>query len=56
MELSDLLRSVVSVFEGLELPYFVTGSMATIAYGEPRQCVMREQLVRDFCVSSARTA
>ena len=36
MEPSDLLRSMVSVFERLEVPYLVTGSMATIAYGEPR--------------------
>jgi len=36
MEQSELLRFVVSVLERLDLPYFVTGSMATIFYGEPR--------------------
>jgi hypothetical protein len=36
MEQSDLLRFVVHVFEGMGLRYFVTGSTATIFYGEPR--------------------
>lgn len=36
MEPNDLLRAVVGVFERLEAAYLVTGSMATIAYGEPR--------------------
>lgn len=36
MELSDLLRHVVSVFDRLEIPYFVTGSVATAYFGEPR--------------------
>jgi hypothetical protein len=36
MEPNDLLRSVVAVFEQLHVPYFVTGSIATITYGEPR--------------------
>ncbi len=36
MEPNDLLRAVVSVFERLNAAYLVTGSMATIAYGEPR--------------------
>ena len=36
MELTDLLRYVVGVLEKLSIPYLVTGSMATIAYGEPR--------------------
>lgn len=36
MEQSDLLRTVVAVLEELELPYLVTGSTATIFYGEPR--------------------
>lgn len=36
MELEDLLRHVRDVCERLEVVYFVTGSTATIAYGEPR--------------------
>lgn len=36
MEPSELLRIVVGALERLELPYLVTGSMATIFYGEPR--------------------
>jgi hypothetical protein len=32
----DLLRTVVEVFERLEIPYLVTGSVAAMAYGEPR--------------------
>ncbi len=36
MEQSELLRRMVETFERLRLPYLVTGSMATILYGEPR--------------------
>ena len=36
MELTDLLRYVVDVLEKLSIPYLVTGSTATIAFGEPR--------------------
>lgn len=36
MEPSELLHFVVSVLERLAIPYFVTGSTATIFYGEPR--------------------
>jgi hypothetical protein len=36
MELSDLLRFIVGVLEGLGLRYFVTGSTVTIFFGEPR--------------------
>jgi len=36
MEQSDLLRYVARVMEDLGLRYFVTGSTATIFYGEPR--------------------
>jgi len=36
MELAELLGLVTSVLDGLGVPYLVTGSMATIAYGEPR--------------------
>jgi hypothetical protein len=36
MEPSDLLRLVAHKLEELGIPYLVTGSTATIAYGEPR--------------------
>lgn len=36
MEPFELLRVVVTEFEKLGLPYLVTGSIATILYGEPR--------------------
>jgi len=36
MELADLLKHVTTVLERLRIPHFVTGSIATIAYGEPR--------------------
>lgn len=36
MELAELLSHVTSSLDRLEIPYLVTGSMATIAYGEPR--------------------
>lgn len=36
MEQSELLRRVTGILERLGLHYFVTGSMATIFFGEPR--------------------
>ena len=36
MEQLDLLRYVTRVVEDMGLRYFVTGSTATIFYGEPR--------------------
>ena len=36
MELFDLLRKIVNAFEKLDIPYLVTGSVASMAYGEPR--------------------
>ena len=36
MDQDELLRHVVQACEALDLRYFVTGSMATIFYGEPR--------------------
>ena len=33
---SELLRTVVRAIEALGLEYLVTGSVATIYYGEPR--------------------
>lgn len=36
MEPSELLRTVTEILARLNIPYLVTGSMATIYYGEPR--------------------
>ena len=36
MELFKLLHKVVDVFERLKIPYLVTGSVAAMAFGEPR--------------------
>ena len=36
MEPSELLPELIRILEGLELRYFITGSTATILYGEPR--------------------
>src|SRR3954452_22947491 len=36
MEQSDLLKYLANTLERLGIPYLLTGSMATIAYGEPR--------------------
>jgi hypothetical protein len=36
MEPFELLHKVVEIFERLEIPYLVTGSVASMAYGEPR--------------------
>ena len=36
MEPSELLGRVTGVLERLAIPYFVTGSIASIVYGEPR--------------------
>ena len=36
MEPSELLRHCVAALERLRLPYFITGSVATVDYGEPR--------------------
>lgn len=58
MDQTDLLRCVVTVLERLRVPYLVTGSMATIFFGEPRftndiDIVVRLPLARipDFCRS-----
>jgi hypothetical protein len=32
----ELLEKVVEPFERLDIPYLVTGSVAAMAYGEPR--------------------
>jgi hypothetical protein len=36
MEQHELLLFIVDCFEKLKVPYFVTGAIASIAYGEPR--------------------
>lgn len=36
MEPAELLRYVVECFEKLNIGYFITGALASIAYGEPR--------------------
>ena len=36
MELQKLLKHLINAFESLNIKYFVTGSMASIFYGEPR--------------------
>ena len=36
MELFELLQKVAGVFERNQIEYFVTGAMASVAYGEPR--------------------
>ena len=36
MELFELLQKIVEVLEHLQIPYLVTGSVAAMAYGEPR--------------------
>lgn len=56
MELSELLRYVVNVLEKLGLRYQVTGSTATVVYGEPRftndidiVVDLGQELVKAFC-------
>ena len=36
MELFNLVKCLVKAFEALGIPYFITGSVASIFYGEPR--------------------
>src|SRR2546421_2018263 len=36
MDQSELLRHVVSALERMNVPYFITGSVASTAYGESR--------------------
>src|SRR3990167_10235062 len=36
MELFELLQKVAGILEHLSIPYIVTGSIASMAYGEPR--------------------
>ncbi|MFA4873741.1 MAG: hypothetical protein WC956_06185 [bacterium] len=36
MELTELMLNVAAVLDELHIPYFITGSCASMAYGEPR--------------------
>lgn len=36
MEQSELLKHLINSFESLDIRYFITGSIASIFYGEPR--------------------
>jgi hypothetical protein len=36
MEQDELLQKLINCFESLGIPYFITGSIASMAYGEPR--------------------
>jgi len=56
MEQLDLLRYVARIIEDMGLRYFVTGSTATIFYGEPRftndidvVVEISEQRIVEFC-------
>lgn len=56
MEPSELLQKVASTFETLDITYLITGSMATIIYGEPRftndidvVVVLQESKVNELC-------
>ncbi|MDO8445048.1 MAG: hypothetical protein Q7T53_02915 [Deltaproteobacteria bacterium] len=54
----ELLQRIVEVFEHLQIPYLVTGSVAAMAYGEPRLtndidivAAIEEKNVSDLIVS-----
>lgn len=56
MEQSELLRFVASALERLAIPYFFTGSVVTIFYGEPRftndidvVVELSPEMVDEFC-------
>ena len=56
MEQDDLLRFAIEILERMKLPYVVTGSMASIMFGEPRltndiDIVVRlpASQVKEFC-------
>ena len=46
MRAADLLHHLVSVLEDLELPYALAGSIASMAYGEPRATLDIDVVVR----------
>ena len=61
MGLFELLQKVVSVLERLGIPYLITGSVAAMAFGEPRLtndidivAAIDEKHVRDFLMSFPR--
>ncbi len=56
MDQAELLNTAVAILERLKIPYLITGSMATINYGEPRftndidmVVDLHESQVDDFC-------
>ena len=56
MSPEDLLYSLVALFEQLQVPYFITGSVAAMTYGETRftndvdiVAQLREEHVEVFC-------
>jgi len=58
MGLFELLQKVVGVFERLGIPYLITGSVAAMAFGEPRLtndidivAAIDEKHVRDLVMS-----
>ncbi len=58
MGLFELLQKVVGVLERLEIPYLITGSVAAMAFGEPRLtndidivAAIDEKHVRDFLIN-----
>ncbi len=58
MGLFELLQKVVSVLERLGIPYLITGSVAAMAFGEPRLtndidivAAIDEKHIRDFLMS-----
>jgi hypothetical protein len=46
LQAADLLHHVVSVLEDLDLPYALAGSIASMAYGEPRATLAIDVVVR----------
>ncbi len=46
MQAANLLRHLVSVLEELDLPYALAGSIASMAYGEPRATLDIDVVVR----------
>ncbi len=46
MQAADLLRHLVTVLEELDLPYALVGSIASMAYGEPRATLDIDVVVR----------
>lgn len=58
MEVDALLRRIVGVLEELDIPYLITGSIATTLYGEPRftndidvVADLPSERIGDFCAA-----